>query len=241
MASAPSIAAPSASPSLTLAERRAVLFLSFLVWALLAASAFFWIWASPRQQAPVSATSVTPALQGDPAQVARLLHQTEAVATVQTASPLASRMQLRGVAMQAAGTGVVILVVDGQPAKPYRTGDEVADGWIVQSLALRSATLANGNQSLVIELPEQATQTDPDTSALPPAHALPPQAVAPVPAPVYAPPPVTVAPSPAQPAPPTVSPNTPLQDPAIGAPPIHAPPSHRPGAGGFGGAQPSTP
>ena len=72
------------------------------------------------------------------------------------APTLASRFQLQGVLAGGPDAGAALIAVDGKPAKPYRVGAVVADGWVLQSAQGRRVNLGasmNGPQTLVLELP----------------------------------------------------------------------------------------
>ena len=52
--------------------------------------------------------------------------------------------------------GSALIAVDGELAKPYRVGDSVAEGMLLQSVKGRTVTLApdmNGNQGVILEMP----------------------------------------------------------------------------------------
>ncbi len=111
-----------------------------------------------------TATSV-PAAAGngpvviDPLVVARALGGGQGAAP--SAVPLvsqASRFAMLGVVADLRSAGVALISVDGQPARPYRVGDSVEDGLVLQSVKGRRAALgptANGASVLTLELPEQ--------------------------------------------------------------------------------------
>ena len=68
----------------------------------------------------------------------------------------ASRFKLLGVIAQGSKHGSALIAVDGELAKPYRVGDSVAEGMLLQSVKGRSVTLApdmNGNQGVILEMP----------------------------------------------------------------------------------------
>ena len=125
--------------------------LAFGVWALVAYSAVTWgLKASVAgENLSVAAAASVEAIQ--PQAVARSLG-----ADVGAAKPTtASRFQLQGV-LAGEAQGVALLVVDGKPAKPYRVGTVVADGWVVQSAQGRRVTLGpsvDAPAALTLELP----------------------------------------------------------------------------------------
>ena len=61
-----------------------------------------------------------------------------------------------GIGQQGA-RGSALISVEGALAKPYRVGDEIADGLVLQSVHARSAVLGRAGQSgngLTLELPQ---------------------------------------------------------------------------------------
>ena len=174
-------------------ELWAVRFAALGLWAAVAASALYWALSSPHGDTPAPAAAVAPTLQIDPQPIASLLGgHNQGAASAAAPSPLASRVQMRGVAAQWDGSGVAILSVDGQPFKPYRTGQSVADGWVVQSLGSRSAVLLadDGKQTVTLELPASSAQaSDAQTASNAPAYgAAAPVTPQPVPVPIPMPP-----------------------------------------------------
>ena len=115
---------------------------AFGVALLLSASLVFWVLRWPTQAQRTLALPI-PAqeLPAAPAEVvARLLG---GVPTAASAEPdVASRFRLTGIiAAGAGGQGVALLSIDGQPAKPYRVGSLLEEGWMLQSVQARSAAL----------------------------------------------------------------------------------------------------
>jgi general secretion pathway protein C len=133
--------------------------LTFLLAALAAGSLLYWVlkW-QEKAQPPRNTVAQAQTVVIDSDKVARLLGAgplNEApVATVQT------NYKLLGVIAQgsrgAQGTlGSALIAVDGT-AKPYRVGEVVADGLVLQSVKARSAILGRGEQSgsaITLELP----------------------------------------------------------------------------------------
>lgn len=134
---------------------------SFVLAALAAASASFWVLkisavdtstAVPTAAGPgpvvIDAVSVARALGGSP------------VATPSVAPPvsLASRFAMLGVVADLRSAGAALISVDGRPAKPYRVGEVVEEGLVLQSVKGRSARLGSGVAGasvLTLELPAQ--------------------------------------------------------------------------------------
>lgn len=140
-------------------SRWAVAGTTFLLWALVAASAVFW---GLRMSARSGTAPMVPAVTrapaaADPAAVARLLGASPAATAAAPAAPaLASRLMLVGVVAGASQKGVALISVDGKPAKPYRVGAAIEEGVVLQSVRGRSAVLAqsgDGAAVLTLELP----------------------------------------------------------------------------------------
>lgn len=141
---------------------------AFVLAALAAASAAVW---GLRVAAPVQASGIAamvmPAVQPDAVAVARALGGaaagTDAPLAAQAAPVLESaRFALLGVVAQAHAQGAALLSIDGKPAKPFLVGAQVMDGWTLQSVQGRRATLARSGAELVLELPALApAATDP--------------------------------------------------------------------------------
>ena len=134
---------------------------SFILAALAAGSASFWA----LKGSAVDMTTSVPASAGngpvviDPVAVARALGGGPgATASVAPAASLSSRFAMLGAVADLRSSGVALISVDGRPAKPYRVGDVVEEGLVLQSVKGRSATLgqaATGASVLTLELPAQ--------------------------------------------------------------------------------------
>ena len=131
---------------------------AFVLAALAAASAVAW---GLRVLAPAPdrgvAAAVTPPLAPDAQAVARTLGATAGAgpsATAPSAPVLESaRFVLTGVVVKGATQGAALLSVDGKPAKPYAVGAAVVDGWALQSVQGRRATLVRNGLDMVLDLP----------------------------------------------------------------------------------------
>ena len=162
--------------------------LTFGVWAAVAASAVHWglkLWViAPTLPQAVSVADASPALRGD---LSRLLGADAPVPAAAAApEPTAdARFSLLGVlspkSTQAAREGVALIAVDGKPAKAFRIGTVVDGQNVLQSVDARGATLGpRGGASLVaLRLTPPATA---NSSKLPPGANL---NGAPSPAPVF--------------------------------------------------------
>lgn len=141
-----------------LQSRWAVRGATFVLWALAAAGATYWAFklAAPRASAAVPAVPAPAAPPADPAAIARLLGSTPQTLVAAPVVSTASRFSLVGVVADRSRRGTALIVVDGQPAKPFRVGSPVDDGFWLQSVEGRRAVLAAsaaGPAVLTLELP----------------------------------------------------------------------------------------
>ena len=141
--------------------------LTFLLWMSVAASLI--AWGLKIRYTKPSSDSATPISLPDfsptPAGLARGLGggaQKNPVADTLSGNER-GRFSLVGVVASPAGHGVALISVDGKPARPFRLGGEVADGWIVEKLAAKSAVLAfretQGGGKLEISLPARQARS----------------------------------------------------------------------------------
>lgn len=138
-------------------SRWAVAGSTFVLWALVAASAVYWglklTGRAAAATAPVATRTPAPA---DPAAVARLLGYSPAIAAGAPVASLASRFNLMGIVASPNRQGTALIAVDGKPAKPFRVGSAVDEGLILQSVEGRRAVLAastEGPPAVALELP----------------------------------------------------------------------------------------
>jgi len=131
--------------------------MTFILWALVAASVVYWgmkLAARPAGPAIAPLATRTPA-PADPVAVARLLGASPA-ATAAPAASLASRFALVGVVANRSKQGAALIAVDGKPAKPFRVGAAVDPGLVLQAVEGRRAILAasaEGPPVLTLDLP----------------------------------------------------------------------------------------
>ena len=141
-------------------SRWAVQGASFALWALAAASAVAWGF---KLSAPASSASAVQAggrgaVVPDPAAIARLLGASPLPAA--GAAPqvnVASRFNLVGVVSRPSRTGIALISVDGKPAKPFRVGSSIDEGFVLQSVEGRRANIGptpQGPAALTLELPQ---------------------------------------------------------------------------------------
>ena len=132
--------------------------LTFLVWAVAAASVVYWglkLSAGP-QTGGVAAVASNGVPQADPALVAKALGATKFEAPTAQFAPTSSRFSLLGMVAGVSTQGVALIAVDGKPAKPVRVGAKLEEGLVLQSVHPRSASLgaAMGLPALfTLELP----------------------------------------------------------------------------------------
>lgn len=185
---------------------------AFVIWALLAGSAVFWVFRLAVHPAPAPAHSIALSdanvAGGD---LSRLLGvpPVAPAPAVAAAPEAASRFRLLGiVAPKRARTnaqshgGVALIAIDGKPARAFRVGARVDGDLVLQSVSLRTASVgpAQGAQTIVLQVPPLAA---PATGPLPPAGSGAPVSPAPaavpvapapamVPQPLVAPPPAVL-------------------------------------------------
>jgi len=125
-------------------------------WALAAASIVFW---GLRLAAPSDAIA-PPAVakaqaEPDPAAVAQMLGAVSAQSVAATPEA-ASRFALLGVVADADQQGAALIAVDGKPARPFKVGATVAEGYVLQSVGTRAASLGasvDTSPALTLQLP----------------------------------------------------------------------------------------
>ena len=145
------------------------------IWALAAASIVFWglKLGAPSDAIAPPAVPSTPQAAADPALVAQFLGAVSTQAAVVAIPEAASRFSLLGVIADSDGQGAALLVVDGKPAKPFRVGSTVVDGYVLQSVGTRAASLGAGLDAptaFTLQLPTRplAVMSPPNLPAVPP-------------------------------------------------------------------------
>jgi len=128
---------------------------TFVLWALVAASAVYWGMklSNGSGGVPAVAAARTPA-PADPLAVGRLLGSTPAVAAA--APNPATRFTLMGVVASGGKGGAALIGVDGKPPRPFRVGATIEEGLLLQSVDSRRANLGptlDGPPSVTLELP----------------------------------------------------------------------------------------
>jgi len=128
-----------------------------VLWALAAASIVFWglrLMAPPDAMAPPAI--VAPAATADPAAVARMLGAVPSEIVAAPTPDAASRFVLLGVVADTDQQGAALIAVDGKPARPFRVGAKIAEGYVLQSVTVRAATLgarADSAPMFTLQLP----------------------------------------------------------------------------------------
>lgn len=121
----------------TRADLRLPMIGAVVTWLLAGAAVVWWLLAfSGRGSWQPVPVLPAPAVVADPAAVVRALGYRENASPVAAPSqpPPVSRLRLLGVAAQPASQGAALLSVDGQPPRPFRVGDKVADTWVLESV-----------------------------------------------------------------------------------------------------------
>lgn len=181
---------------------------AFVLWALVAATAVFWglrlLVRAPAAPAYAVTVGDAAAVHGD---LARLLGSAPVkVAAAQAGPEAGSRFRLLGiVAPKYPGTanggehGVALIAVDGKMPKAYAVGSPVDGDLLLQSVSLRTVSIApaKGAPAITLELPLPAVAA---TGTLPAGTGG--SYVAPVPVPQYVAPPPIVPQYPTPPQPP---------------------------------------
>jgi general secretion pathway protein C len=186
---------------------------AFVIWALVAGSAVFWLLrlvvSAPQAPAQTVAVSTASVLRGD---LSRLLGAPPSAAPAgEPVADVAGRFRLIGVMAPRGdsaenGQGIALIAIDGKPARPYRIGAPVDGELVLQSVSQRGAAIGPraAAPSVRLELPPlpaAATGTLPPAAAVFTATATAGGAARPA-----APPPVPAPPMPASPAPPPAAP-----------------------------------
>ncbi len=139
---------------------------TFLLWALAAGSAAFWILQNVNADVNDSSNANTkPAARASSTQEPNLTPQVAmalgaknpvAPTAAGAMSALQARLQLQGVLAVGATRGAALISVDGKPAKPYSVGSAIEDGLEVTAVAARSASIGtNGAAAFTLELPNK--------------------------------------------------------------------------------------
>jgi general secretion pathway protein C len=137
---------------------------AFAIWALVAATAVFWglrlFVSAPAAPAYAVAVGDAATVRGD---LTRLLGSAPVAAVSANAAPEASsRFRLFGIVAPkggsestAAGRGVALIAVDGKMPKAYPVGSQIDGDLVLQTVSLRTASIAAGKgaPAITLELP----------------------------------------------------------------------------------------
>jgi general secretion pathway protein C len=134
---------------------------AFVLAGLAAASAVYWglKWPGPSANSIASSVTAAASQTSDPQALARALGGGigAGAPVVDLAMPgVGSRLALVGVVANGKNGGAALISVDGKPARPYRVGARVEDNLVLQSVGLRSASLAqsaNSPANVTLEMP----------------------------------------------------------------------------------------
>jgi len=141
---------------------------AFIIWALVAATAVFWglrlFVRSPSAPAYAVAVGDAGAMRGD---LARLLGTAPVALVAAAAAPEASsRFRLLGIVAPknagangvGASNGVALIAVDGKMPKAFAVGSRLDGDLVLQSVSLRTASIASGQGTppITLELPRAA-------------------------------------------------------------------------------------
>ena len=137
--------------------------LTLVAWGLGAWSATYWsLKFVGTRAAPVPVPAISAAPAGEPALIARVFgpvidKPVENPVVPQAPDP-SKRFALVGVVYHRANAGVALLSVEGKPARPYRVGSIIDEGYTLKSVTGHSATLATRQSSVsfTIHLPGTA-------------------------------------------------------------------------------------
>ena len=162
---------------------------AFVIWALIAATAVFWVLrlAVRAPAAPPHGVAVGDVVAvGD---LTRLLGAPPAAeaAPMAAAPEAASRFRLLGIMApkqaraNSEGAGVALIAVDGKPARAYSVGAHLDGDLVLQSVSLRTVSIGStqGSPPVVLEIPRLPPAA---TGSLPAFGSPPPSAQAPAPA-----------------------------------------------------------
>lgn len=135
---------------------------ALLLWLLVGLQAAYWgwrVWGNPvPEPRPLPAGSVAAV---DPARIARALGAgasaapSGAVSAPAPAPAAAGGWRLTGVIADRDGGGAAVLVRDGAPARAYRVGSTLPDGWRVSRIERTAVWLApaQGGEALRLPIP----------------------------------------------------------------------------------------
>jgi general secretion pathway protein C len=122
---------------------------TWVIWGLVGLSVVYWVmqWTAPEPEAVPAPLAQTAAAAGaDASNLAMVLGAQDmpAAAPAPGAAPLPGEgIRLHGLAADPGGRGVALLEANGEPVKPYRVGDALANGWTLKALTSHTVRLVN--------------------------------------------------------------------------------------------------
>lgn len=141
--------------------------MAFLLWMLAALSAGYWLMKTiGLAETPVAAgTIVEQAPAANSADMLRVLGPATradpgAVAVATLPRDAGAKMLLLGVVAGRRNSGIALISLEGQPARPFRVGATIGDAYRLARVTTRTAVLApaaQGAASITLELPDVAT------------------------------------------------------------------------------------
>jgi general secretion pathway protein C len=133
------------------------------LWALVAASALYWVWqvrTPPVINVPVAGLATDAEQLADSQAVARALGA--GGHGLAGAGDMTGRFVLRGVVTHGPDSGAALIAVDGKLPKPVRVGMPVGDAgdWILRAVTPGSAVLASGAREVTLNVPRPDSHLD---------------------------------------------------------------------------------
>lgn len=137
-----------------------------LLWLVAGLSAGYWFLQNKGQGGWTPVQGLAPsAPQADTDAVARVLGATLIVEQASVAAPVpAVNLRLLGVVAQGRERGAALIAVGGEPPRPWRVGDSVVEGLVLQSVDRRSVRLGetrSGATTMELVVPPQPSDGAP--------------------------------------------------------------------------------
>ena len=132
---------------------------TLILWALAAGSIVFWgLRLAAPAQSPVPPAVSSGAANWNTGDVARALGAVSAP-EAGPAPAAATRYNVLGVVADGAQRGAALISIDGAAPRPYRVGQTVGDGYVLQSVDGREARLGadvGGTTTMTLQVPREA-------------------------------------------------------------------------------------
>ena len=148
------------TPTRSVSRRPWPALLAGLLWLAAGLGAGYWVLQAVGRApvTPVPAAAIEPPVV-DTTLLARALGALPAEAQLAEAAPAAaSRYALQGVVAVGTARGAALIGVDGQPARPFRLGAEVAVGLVLQAVTAQQVRLGpaiNGPTTVTLDMPSK--------------------------------------------------------------------------------------